>query len=105
MKFRELIRILFMILGIILLTTSSLTIAQTTEEKTNTTDYKGLWIALTISLPAIAGGYAVAKTGTSAISALTEKPELFGNVIIIVALAEGIAIYGLLVAILLLFVG
>jgi len=68
------------------------------------TEYKGLWIALAIGLPAIAGGYAVAATGSSAISALTEKPELFGNVIIIVALAEGIAIYGLLVAILLLFI-
>ncbi|HEU97825.1 MAG TPA: V-type ATP synthase subunit K, partial [Fervidicoccus fontis] len=33
-------------------------------------------------------------------SALTEKSELFSNVLLIVALGEGIAIYGLIVAIL-----
>jgi V/A-type H+-transporting ATPase subunit K len=42
----------------------------------------------------------VAQVGTAAVGALAEKPELLGRVLILVGLAEGIAIYGLIVAIL-----
>jgi len=38
----------------------------------------------------------------AAVGALAEEPELFGRIIILVGLAEGIAIYGLIVAILIL---
>lgn len=48
----------------------------------------------------IAAAYAVAKTGSAAIGAIAEKPELFGRLVIYVGLAEGIAIYGLIVSIL-----
>lgn len=52
------------------------------------------------ALSAVAAGYAVAQVGTAAVGALAEKPELFGRVLILVGLAEGIAIYGLIVAVL-----
>jgi len=58
--------------------------------------------AASAALSAAAGGYAVAKVGSAAVGALAEKPELFGRIIILVGLAEGIAIYGLIVAILIL---
>ena len=45
---------------------------------------------------------AVAKVGAAAVGALAEKPELFGRLLILVGLAEGIAIYGLIVSILIL---
>jgi len=51
---------------------------------------------------ALGAGFAVAKVGTAAIGALAEKPELFGRLLIFVGLAEGIAIYGLIVSILIL---
>jgi V/A-type H+-transporting ATPase subunit K len=54
------------------------------------------------ALAALGAGYAVAKVGTAAIGALAEKPELFGRLLIFVGLAEGIAIYGLIVSILIL---
>ncbi|MGQ4913613.1 MAG: ATP synthase subunit C [Candidatus Asgardarchaeia archaeon] len=60
--------------------------------------FKFIAMALAVSFPAIAAGYAVAKTGVSAVASITEKPELFGKAIIFVGLAEGIAIYGLLIA-------
>jgi V/A-type H+-transporting ATPase subunit K len=44
----------------------------------------------------------VAGVGSAAVGALAEKPELLGRVLIFVGLAEGIAIYGLIVAILIL---
>ena len=53
-------------------------------------------------LAALGAGFAVAKVGTAAIGALAEKPELFGRLLIFVGLAEGIAIYGLIVSILIL---
>jgi V/A-type H+-transporting ATPase subunit K len=56
--------------------------------------------ALAASVSALAAGYAVAQVGTAAVGVLAEKPELIGRVLILVGLAEGIAIYGLIVAIL-----
>ena len=51
---------------------------------------------------ALGAGFAVAKVGAAAIGALAEKPELFSRLLIFVGLAEGIAIYGLIVSILIL---
>lgn len=58
--------------------------------------------ALSTGLAALGAGYAVARVGSSAVGALAEKPELFGRVLVLVGLAEGIAIYGLIVSILVL---
>lgn len=58
--------------------------------------------ALATGLSSLAGGYAVARVGAAAVGALAEKPELFGRMLILVGLAEGIAIYGVIVAILIL---
>jgi V/A-type H+-transporting ATPase subunit K len=58
--------------------------------------------AVAAGLAALGAGYAVAQVGTAALGALAEKPDLFGRVLVMVGLAEGIAIYGLIVAILIL---
>lgn len=58
--------------------------------------------ALATGLSSLAAGYAVAVVGSAAVGALAEKPELLGRVLILVGLAEGIAIYGLIVSILIL---
>jgi V/A-type H+/Na+-transporting ATPase subunit K len=58
--------------------------------------------SLSTALAALGAGFAVARVGTAAIGALAEKPELFGRLLIFVGLAEGIAIYGLIVSILIL---
>jgi V/A-type H+-transporting ATPase subunit I len=58
--------------------------------------------AVSTALAALGAGFAVGKVGTAAIGALAEKPELFGRLLIFVGLAEGIAIYGLIVSILIL---
>jgi|YelNatPaOPRAMG01_1025707.scaffolds.fasta_scaffold125394_2 V/A-type H+-transporting ATPase subunit K len=61
-------------------------------------EYKFLSMAIAVSIPSIGAGYAVAKTGTAAAATITERPELFGRTIVYVGMAEGIAIYGLLIA-------
>jgi V/A-type H+-transporting ATPase subunit K len=58
--------------------------------------------AAATGLSALAAGYAVASVGSAAIGALVEKPELLGRVLVMVGLAEGIAIYGLIISILIL---
>jgi V/A-type H+-transporting ATPase subunit K len=58
--------------------------------------------ALATGLSSLGAGFAVARVGTAAVGALAEKPELFGRLLIFIGLAEGIAIYGLIVSILML---
>ena len=58
--------------------------------------------AVATGLAALGAGIAVANVGAAAIGAIAEKPELFGRVLILVGLAEGIAIYGLIISILIL---
>jgi V/A-type H+/Na+-transporting ATPase subunit K len=58
--------------------------------------------ALATGASALGAAYAVARVGSAAVGALAEKPELLGRVLILVGLAEGIAIYGLIIAILIL---
>ncbi|MGZ4624666.1 MAG: ATP synthase subunit C [Kineosporiaceae bacterium] len=64
------------------------------------------WAALLGAAIAVAGSsigaaIAVAYTGAAALAAMSERPELFGRSMVIVGLAEGIAIYGLVVAVIL----
>ena len=58
--------------------------------------------AMATGLSALGAGIAVASVGAAAIGALAEKPELLGRTLIIIGLAEGIAIYGLIISILIL---
>lgn len=57
--------------------------------------------AIAVAGASIGAAIAVAYTGAAALAALSERPELFGRAMVIVGLAEGIAIYGLIVAIIL----
>jgi len=61
-----------------------------------------LGAALATGLSSLGAGFAVARVGTAAVGALAEKPELFGRLLIFIGLAEGIAIYGLIISILML---
>jgi V/A-type H+-transporting ATPase subunit K len=63
---------------------------------------KFLSAALAFSAAAIGAGLAVGKAGSAGLAASAEKPELKTTAIIITALGEAIAIYGIVVAILIL---
>lgn len=66
----------------------------------------GGWVVMGAAVCVLGGtigaGYAVAHVGAAALGAASEKPEIMGRALIFVGLAEGIAIYGLVVAIMLL---
>jgi V/A-type H+/Na+-transporting ATPase subunit K len=57
---------------------------------------------LAVGLACIGSGLAVARIGSAAIGSISEKPELMGRTLVFLGLAEGIAIYGLIIAIMIL---
>jgi V/A-type H+-transporting ATPase subunit K len=61
---------------------------------------KFIAMAMSVSICGAAAAYAVAKVSVAAMASAAEKPEILGRAIIYAGLAEGIAIYGLLIAIL-----
>lgn len=73
--------------------------AQDAAESSNWAALLGASIAVAGS--SIGAAIAVAYTGAAALATMSERPELFGRAMVIVGLAEGIAIYGLIVAIIL----
>ena len=56
-------------------------------------------VAITVGISCLSAGYAVGKVGAAALGAAAENPELLGKAIIFVGLAEGIAIYGLIIGV------
>lgn len=59
--------------------------------------------ALATGLSGIGGGIAVASAASAAIGAMSENEKIMGKTLIFVALAEGIALYGLIISLLILF--
>lgn len=58
--------------------------------------------AVATGASSLGAAYAVAAVGSAGVGALAERPELLGRILVLVGLAEGIAIYGLIVSILIL---
>jgi len=58
--------------------------------------------ALSTGIAALGAGVAVSGVGSAAMGAISERPELLGRSLIFVGLAEGIAIYGLIISIMIL---
>jgi V/A-type H+-transporting ATPase subunit K len=58
--------------------------------------------ALSTGLATIGAGYAVGAVASSALGAVSEDQSLLGKTLIFVGLAEGIAIYGLIISIMIL---
>jgi len=59
--------------------------------------------ALAVGISCIAGGIAVGKIGAAAMGAMSENADLSGKAIPYAGLAEGICLWGFLVALLILF--
>ncbi len=77
------------------------TYAETTAATTAVNWGKPIGAGLAIGGAGAGAGVAVGVAGAAGISVLAEKREMFGTVLLILALGEGIAIYGLIIAILL----
>jgi len=80
------------------------TIDEEAEAGSIASSLKYLAAAIAVSISCIAGGIAVGRIGSAAMGAMSENPDLFGKALPFVGLAEGICLWGFLVALLILFI-
>jgi V/A-type H+-transporting ATPase subunit K len=64
--------------------------------------YGTLLASLSVAIPGVAAAYAIGLVSQAALVAIHEKKSLFGKTLILAALPEAIAIYGLIIALLIL---
>lgn len=76
--------------------------SQAKETDPGVVKFAFLAAAIAVSVGSVGAGAAVGYVGAAAMGAIGEKPELAGRALIFVGLAEGIAIYGLIIAIMIL---
>ncbi len=76
--------------------------AETTEAVAHALDPQAglgfIAAALATGLSGIGGGIAVAASASAALGAISEDEKTFGKALIFVALAEGIALYGMIIS-------
>ncbi len=73
------------------------------EQGKSDKEWDNVAMALAIGLASIGAGLAVAAAAPAAIGAVSEDPKAFGKAIVFVGLAEGVPIFGLLVALIIKF--
>ena len=101
--FNAILGLMAMGVGILWLASPSTVMAAGLQQTATTADpYASLAAAISTGLATVGAGIAVSGTGAAAVGAIAEKPETFGRVLIFVGLAEGIAIYGLIISFLVL---
>ena len=85
---------------------SAFIFAQEAQESENSSVsmWKYIAAAAAVGISCIAGGLAVGRIGAAAMGAMSENPELSGKAIPYVGLAEGICLWGFLVALLILVI-
>jgi V/A-type H+-transporting ATPase subunit K len=72
------------------------------EKEDNSKGIGMIAAAIAVGLACVATGIAVAVVASSAVAAVSENPNLLGKTIIFAGMAEGIAVYGLIIAIMIL---
>ena len=77
---------------------------QTVAPADSSSTVKYIAAAIAVGIACIAGSMAVGKIGAAAMGAMSENAELSGKALPFVGLAEGICLWGFLVALLILFV-
>lgn len=99
----------FVIVVVVALSVLAITIAkahaqqsQGTPIDSRTVGWAFLAAAISTGFGCVGAGIAVGYVGAAAVGAVGEKPEVAGRTLIFVGLAEGIAIYGLIIAIMIL---
>lgn len=77
-------------------------VGQATPATTNDSGAAFIGAAIAVAASALGAGIAIAYAGSAALATVSEQPDLFGRAMVVVGLAEGVAIYGLIVAVLIL---
>jgi len=70
--------------------------------KADVTKFAVIAAGIAFGLAALGGGYAISHIGAAAMGAIAEKPQIASQALIFVALAEGVVVFGIIVAYLIL---
>lgn len=73
-----------------------------TQTKADVMKYGLIAAAIAFGLGAIGAGFAISHVGAAAMGAVAEKPEIAGQALIFVALAEGLVVFGFITALMIL---
>ncbi|MCL2318871.1 MAG: ATP synthase subunit C [Treponema sp.] len=76
--------------------------AVATDTAASSASWKYIAAALAVGLACIGSGIAVGQIGAAAMGAMSENPEVSGKAMPFIGLAEGICLWGFLVALLIL---
>ena len=76
----------------------STAVEEQSQDKGSSSAIKYLAAALAVGIACVGGGMAVGKIGAAAMGAMSENAELSGKALPFVGLAEGICLWGFLVA-------
>ncbi|MEE1196526.1 MAG: ATP synthase subunit C [Lachnospiraceae bacterium] len=87
-----------MLVATVMLFTGDVTAVAATGEAASGAGLGFIGAALSVGLSCIGGGIAVASAASAALGAISEDQSILGKSLIFVGLAEGIALYGLIIA-------
>ena len=73
-----------------------------TPERATVSKFAFIAAAVAFGLGALGAGLAIGNVGSAAMGAVAEKPEIAGQALIFVALAEGLVIFGFITALMIL---
>ena len=82
--------------------TEETTSAPLTKEQADVSKMGFLAAAIAFGAGAIAAGFAISHVGAAAMGAVAEKPEIAGQALIFIALAEGLVVFGFITALMIL---
>ena len=98
--FNAIVGLMVTAVGILWLASPETVMASGLVQETATAKDPLVYIAAALStgLSCIGAGIAVASSAAAATGAIAEKPETFGRSLVFVGMAEGVAIYGLIIS-------
>ena len=78
------------------------TIQEITPEMADIIKFELIAAAMAFGFGALAAGFSIAHVGSAALGAIAEKPEIAGQALIFIALAEGLIVFGFITALMIL---
>jgi len=82
--------------------TAQETLTKSNPDAAGVTKFALVAAAAAFGLGALGAGFAISHVGAAAMGAVAEKPQIAGQALILVALAEGLVVFGFITALLIL---
>ena len=98
MRIHKTLTLFFLVIGIAMLVTGFVYAQSEEDEATAAAGYKLIGAGMAIGLAGLGAGVGMGTASAAAIGAMAEKPETFSKSLIYIVFIEAIAIYGLVIA-------